>query len=114
MSITIQSIETTAADIFHAAIARFQQFGSAIAAAAKTADQVAEAAAPVATAVLAVVAPQDVAAVAAARALLNAADAAIEDAGAAAGSGVSLSLPAGLVRDWQAAKAALVAFEQSL
>ena len=114
MSITISSIETTVGDLFHAAIARFQQFGSAIAGAAKTADQLADAAAPVATAVLAVVAPQDVAAVAAAKALLNAADAAIESAGTGASAGVSLALPGELVKDWQAAKAALLAFEQSL
>lgn len=114
MSITISSIETTVGDLFHAAIARFQQFGSAIASAARSVDQAADAAAPAATAVLAVVAPQDVAAVAAAKALLNAADAAIESAGSAAGNGVSLSLPASLVQDWQAAKAALLAFEQSL
>lgn len=113
-SITIASIETTIADLFHAAITRVQTIGTALASVAGKAETAVNAAAPVAAAVLAVVAPQDVAAVAVAKAAMNALDAAVEAAGTSAAGGVTLSLPAELVADWKAAKAGLVAFESVL
>lgn len=113
-NITFSSIETTVGDVFHAAISRVQQFGAALAKGAGMLDKAVNVVAPIATTVLGIVAPQDVAAVAVAKTALNALDAAIEAAGESASTGVSLSLPEQLVADWKAAKAALVQFESTL
>lgn len=106
-SITFASLETTVGHVFQAAC------HFVVNAAQKVASFVA-AEAPIAEAVVAAVAPQYAAAAAATVAVINAVDAAVLDAANHTSAGVSVTLPATLVADYQAARAAILSFEKAL
>lgn len=104
MSLTIAGFETTVGMLFHKAAAFAQKVESVLHTAVKDADAVA----PVAEAVLGVINPGYAVAAKAVVSIMDAVDAAVQAAGAQSSGGVTVSLPAELIADFQAAKAAIL------
>ena len=114
MSITIAQIETDAASLFHAAVARAQAFLKAVPGAVDTIVTDANQLAAIARPILAVAAPQDAAALDAVTGILNVVDAAVQAGAKDSSGGMTVTLPAELVALFANAKAQIVKYENSL
>ena len=113
-TINIAAIETDVATVFHSAILRVEALTQKIPAAVHAVVTDAEQLAAIATPIVAAVAPQDVAALNAVKALLNAFDAAAQNLVPAADGSTAVTLPNQVIAMYNEAKAAVLAFENSL
>jgi len=109
-AITIASIETTVGNLFHAVAAKFSAIEAAVQTGVKDIDQ----AAPVVESIATAINPAYGAAATVIVDVINAVDAALVAAEGSVAGGVTVSLPADLVADFKAAKAAILAAKAKL